>query len=237
MKKLFAGIHSVEFDKTNENILAMKSLDGEIVPLTKKIRINNQVEEWLKELSKEMISTLQQLLINALQDGRKQLGEIPIEKYPSQILCLAESILFTERVEEAIRNSQIDRIQNEVQHVLDKFTNVQLNTETTEGLVNDLKYKALIMDTIHNIDVVQQLKDVRIRNLYDWSWQKQLRFYFENQRAIIRMVDAKFNYTYEYQGNAQKLVHTPLTDKCYLTLTQGMHMGFGGNPVSSTTTE
>lgn len=44
------------------------------------------------------------------------------------------------------------------------------------------------------------------------------------------MCDAEFYYTYEYQGNAAKLVHTPLTDKCYLTLTQGMHMGLGGNP-------
>jgi len=89
------------------------------------------------------------------------------------------------------------------------------------------------MDTVHNMDVVQQLKDARIKNIYDWLWQKQLRFYLENNKAIIRMVDAQFNYTYEYQGNAQKLVHTPLTDKCYLTLTQGMHMGFGGNPVYS----
>jgi hypothetical protein len=106
-----------------------------------------------------------------------------------------------------------------------------VNTNSIEGVVTDLKYKALIMDTVHNMDVVQQLRDARIKNIYDWLWQKQLRFYLENNKAIIRMVDAQFNYTYEYQGNAQKLVHTPLTDKCYLTLTQGMHMGFGGNPV------
>ena len=47
---------------------------------------------------------------------------------------------------------------------------------------------------------------------------------------MMRMVDAQFDYTYEYQGNAPKLVHTELTDKCYLTLTQAMHMGLGGNP-------
>ena len=44
------------------------------------------------------------------------------------------------------------------------------------------------------------------------------------------MSDAEFHYSFEYQGNAPKLVHTPLTDKCYLTLTQGVRMGFGGNP-------
>ena len=86
LKKLFAGIHSVQFDETNQNILGMRSLDGELVPLTKKIHITTSVEEWLKELAREMFNTLQQLLINALQESRKQLGQIPIEKYPSQVI-------------------------------------------------------------------------------------------------------------------------------------------------------
>ncbi len=91
LKKLFAGIHSVRFDETNQNILGMRSLDGELVPLSKKIRITTSVEEWLKQLAKEMVSTLQQLLISALQDSRKQLGQVPVEKYPSQV---SEELLF-----------------------------------------------------------------------------------------------------------------------------------------------
>jgi dynein heavy chain 2 len=44
LKKLFAGIHSVKFDEKSENIMAMKSLEGEIVPLTSKVKTTLQVE-------------------------------------------------------------------------------------------------------------------------------------------------------------------------------------------------
>ena len=93
-----------------------------------------------------------------------------------------------------------------------------------------LKMKALVFDMVHQIDMVEQLRSHRTTSLVDWQWKKQLRYYMNGGRATVKMHDAVFDYTYEYQGNAPKLVHTPLTDKCYLTLTQGMHMGFGGNP-------
>ena len=44
LKKLFAGIHSVDFDEGCNHIMAMKSLDGEVVPLRNKVQIVPEVE-------------------------------------------------------------------------------------------------------------------------------------------------------------------------------------------------
>ena len=90
----------------------------------------------------------------------------------------------------------------------------------------------MILDYIHYLDILDQLKQAKTTSIREWAWQKQLRFYLlESKDCVIRMGDAQFKYSYEYQGNFTNLVHTPLNDKCYLTLTQAMASGYGGNPL------
>ncbi|XP_008299945.1 cytoplasmic dynein 2 heavy chain 1 [Stegastes partitus] len=232
LKKLFAGIHSVVFDEQCQHIVAMCSLEGEKVPLRNLVRISSLVEVWLSELSVEMKETLKHLLYECLSAGRK--GSVDPSRYPSQILCLAEQIQFTEDVERALKEQNLQQLEVELNGKLEHYTTVDTSSDdhpNTESSVLQLKLKALILDIIHNISVVKQLNQAGVTSTDVWAWKKQLRFYMGADKCChIYMVDAQFNYTYEYQGNAAKLVHTPLTDKCYLTLTQAMKMGLGGNP-------
>lgn len=63
-----------------------------------------------------------------------------------------------------------------------------------------------------------------------------MRFYFDPnepnplKQLTIIMADAQFYYGFEYLGLVDKLVQTPLTDRCFLTLTQAIDARQGGAP-------
>ena len=75
---------------------------------------------------------------------------------------------------------------------------------------------------VHGRDVVQRLIDERVENGTCFQWQSQLRYYRHDKTGEVQVniVDADAPYNYEYIGIPGCLCITPLTDRCYITLTQ-----------------
>lgn len=85
---------------------------------------------------------------------------------------------------------------------------------------------------VHSRDVVGKLIQSKLESASAFQWQSQLRHRWDDDSndCFANICDAQFRYCYEYLGNTPRLVITPLTDRCYITLTQSLHLVMGGGP-------
>eukprot|EP00975_Prorocentrum_lima_P026547 5581721-Prorocentrum_lima.AAC.1 len=89
---------------------------------------------------------------------------------------------------------------------------------------------------IHNRDVIERVIKAGCSSTQDFEWLSQLRFLYEKDKGQfglchVRQTNSVLEYSYEYQGNNGRLVVTPLTDRCVLTLITAMYLHRGGNPL------
>lgn len=93
---------------------------------------------------------------------------------------------------------------------------------------------ALVVLDVHARDVIVDLEKRDCRNMHDFQWISQLRYYWEEDKKEkvmwVKMINAVIRYGFEYLGNSARLVITPLTDRCYRTLMGAKHLQYGGAP-------
>ena len=196
------------------------------------------VELWLKKLVAHHQKTMQIGLSNA-KDSSDNWNERPRHKwlydYSCQHALTASFTVFTEEVEaqfEALSEGNETALKDYLKMYDDRLGKL---VDLVLGRLNKRDRKkivTIITIDVHSRDVVQMLIENKVPDADKFDWQKQLRYYWDKKQmaSITRVMDSEFYSNFEYIGNTGRLVITPLTDRCYITLSQALTLKMGGAP-------
>mmetsp|Transcript_10755 Transcript_10755/g.40251 ORF Transcript_10755/g.40251 Transcript_10755/m.40251 type:complete len:4525 (-) Transcript_10755:51-13625(-) len=241
MAKLFQAIKTLIFEKdtdgnpTNVATGLIGNRLNEILMFKTPIKLEGKVEDWLNALKEHIKETLRLYLAESIVSYEEQPRHEWLVNVNAQLVLVASQLYWTsevlqsfEALEENNENAMKDYYAKQVDQLnhLIKAVQGDLNKKLRMKIMN------LITIDVHARDIVERLISENVTNNQAFLWQSQLRQRWdENEKdCFINICDAQFRYGYEFLGNAQRLVITPLTDRIYITLTQSLHLIMGGAP-------
>ncbi|CAF1051829.1 unnamed protein product, partial [Rotaria magnacalcarata] len=240
IRKVFDSLNKLDLrEDLNGNKLkmayAMYSDDGERVKFFNDCNLEGAVEIWLSRLLDFHCDTIRNWLRVAVATYEDKPREEWIFDYAAQIILTGSQIWWTTDV-----NGAFVRIEEGFSNAFREYNKkqiVQLNAliNLLLGHLNDQdreKITTLCLIDLHARDVISKMLNLKIENINEFTWQSQLRHRWDpkDNNCYANICDARFKYQYEYLGNKSRLVITPLTDRCYITLTQSLHLFVGGAP-------
>ncbi|KAM9424094.1 dynein axonemal heavy chain 9 isoform 2-T2 [Pholidichthys leucotaenia] len=240
LSKLFDNMAKMRFEADEEGNptatgLGMYSKEDEFVPFDQPCDCTGQIEVWLNRLLDTMRSTVRHEMTEAVTAYEDKPREQWLFDYPAQVALTCTQIWWTSdvgmafaRLEEGYDSAMKDYYRKQVS---------QLNT-LISMLIGQLtpgdRQKVMTICTIdvHARDVVAKMITQKVENSQAFVWLSQLRHRWDEKEkhCFVNICDAQFLYSYEYLGNTPRLVITPLTDRCYITLTQSLHLTMSGAP-------
>ncbi|KAJ5817741.1 Dynein heavy chain domain-2 [Penicillium robsamsonii] len=243
-KKMFAGMSGLVMDDDN-NIVAFTSKEGEEVRLKKEVNLlkTPRINDWLSALETSMKLTLAELLGEAVEqfgvlyhssDVDRTAFNDYLSNYPAQIVVLASQVTWTNAVQQSLEEggATLPSLHSSEVRIL------ELLAATVLGELDPItrkKCEHMITEFVHQRDCISKLISLNATTPTHYHWLLQMRYVFNDsvdflERLYVHMANAKLAYGFEYLGVPERLVRTPLTDRCFLTLTQALCQRLGGSP-------
>jgi dynein heavy chain 1 len=243
-KKMFAGMSGLVMDDDN-NIVAFTSKEGEEVRLKKEVNLlkTPRINDWLSALENNMKLTLAELLGEAVEQFDTLYNATDVDRtafsdflanYPAQIVVLASQVVWTNSVQKSLEDGgeSLPALHGAEIRIL------ELLAATVLGELDPItrkKCEHMITEFVHQRDCISKLISLNATTPTHYHWLLQMRYVYQSegdflQRLYVHMANAKLSYGFEYLGVPERLVRTPLTDRCFLTLTQALCQRLGGSP-------
>uniref|UniRef100_A0A8C9K0H7 Dynein axonemal heavy chain 14 n=1 Tax=Panthera tigris altaica TaxID=74533 RepID=A0A8C9K0H7_PANTA len=191
-------------------VIMLISAEGECLLLPKKIRVRSAVEQWLVNVEKSMFDVLKNQIMfsnDCIRSFASSRSREELEKVRAGLMGQLEEI--------------------------SELVALDCGNARTKAVLG-----ALLTLYVHCRDIVGDvlLKGVFSADDFEWTRHLQYQWNEKQQLCYVSQGDASFTYGYEYLGCTPRLVLTPLTNRCQLTLTGALLLNLGGCPSGPTGT-
>ena len=232
MLNLFDNVKLISFAKQNKCVSAMQSSEGEGFEFRTMSPIEGAVENWMSLIELEMRSTLQIIAKEGVFNYARAERCQWLVDVLGMVGLVGSQIWWTWEVEDTFRRVSagnkyaMKELENKLTGQLNEL--VAMVRKPLENLSRKKVNTLLIID-VHARDIVDSFVRDSILNEKEFAWESQLRLYWdrEDDDIVIKQCTGSFSYGYEYTGLNGRLVITPLTDRCYMTLSQALTFKLG----------
>ena len=230
LKKCFEGIDKVKFlgDLSIDRIISPEN--EEIMMTTKIDPVDKNVEVWMLELEAMMRISVRDVMGRAIDDYSKTPRPKWMQKWAGMCVLNGSQMHWTTEMEDLFLSEGVKGPVIMLQQQVAQLADMTVLVRGPLSSAARVTVGALTVIDVHARDVIKKLVDDNVDSKDNFGWTSQLRYYWDGTELTAQMVAATRPYGYEYLGNTFRLVITPLTDKCYLTLMGALQMIFGGAP-------
>lgn len=231
LNKCFEGINKLKFNDMME-ALAMISVEKEEVLFLEKVSTvaaKGSVEKWLHQTEEQMLASIKSETLKSCKHYREVTRNEWMIKWPGMVVLAVSQIFWSSEIESRLstKNAIKDYFVSQQQQLQDTVTLIRSKELTNLARIT---IRALIVIDVHAKDVVEDMVKKNTQSENDFQWLSQLRYYMIDDVVWVKIINASVPYAYEYLGNSDRLVITPLTDRCYRTLMGAYQLHLNGAP-------
>ncbi|MBN3302923.1 DYH6 protein, partial [Amia calva] len=236
LAKCFDNIRSLDIQeqaKVHPVVASLRSAEFETIHLLKTVQVRGPVEQWLGNMETAMFNTMKRHLKLGMMDWNPLEFKKWVLSHPGQVVLTVTQIMFYKECGHSFSGTDQNVILNgvfqDLVHHLEELADL-----TSEPLPphQQATVGALLTILVHCRDVLTHLFQQKVCKADDFEWTRQLHYEWNEHNSMCYVVqaNASFMYGYEYLGCSHRLVITPLTDRCWLTLTGALSLHLGGAP-------
>ncbi|EKX52600.1 hypothetical protein GUITHDRAFT_157080 [Guillardia theta CCMP2712] len=233
--KIFDNCASLIFARQNKVVVGMISSEGENLNFRTAVATEGAVENWMTNVLAEMRASLHSIMKEGIFNYPKTSRLRWIEENLGMTVNGGSQLWWTWQVEDGFR--KVKQGEKHAIKVLNQLLTKQLNDLVAE-MRKDLskqqrkKVNTLVIIDVHARDIIDGFVRDSILDEREFAWESQLRYYWvrADDELFVRQCTFSTPFGYEYMGLNGRLVITPLTDRCYMTLTQALSFRLGGAP-------